>query len=227
MVGKSVESNTIWRSALGAVLALLVPVEASAHPHIWISQRLEPVAEGGRYTGLDIEWRFDPESSENEIAAIDRNSDGVLSVEENNQLIADTLVALEKAGFMSWLNTGGTDFRPTKAASFKAVIENPASFTPPDWDRHAGDKDTPAREPKEPKPPPHAPRNLVYKIRIALPQPVKAFTITTFDPEDFIRVEVDKAKMPAGCTAAKHATYKSEFIPGHPVFADTVRCALP
>ena len=73
----------------------------------------------------------------------------------------------------------------------------------------------------------HSPRNLVYTMRFALPEPVKAFTITTYDPEDFMRVEVDKTKVPAGCKLAKHPTYKSEFVPGHPVFADAVSCKLP
>ncbi|MBV8391855.1 MAG: hypothetical protein JOY81_01605, partial [Alphaproteobacteria bacterium] len=47
------------------------------------------------------------------------------------------------------------------------------------------------------------------------------------DREDFIRVEVDKAKVPAGCTLSKHPTYKAEFVPGHPVFADRVSCRIP
>lgn len=211
---------------LGGV-ALLAPVIASAHPHIWISQQVRVVTEGGRYTAVEIEWRFDPESSENEISAIDEDQDGTISDEENKLLVADTLVALEKAGFMTWLNTGGKDFRPTKAAAFIARIEDPATFTPPDWDRDAGDKNAGVAAVKKPAAPPHAPRNLVYTMRLPLPQPVKAFTITTFDPEDFIRVEVDRKKVAAGCKAAKHPTYHSEFIPGHKVFADTVACKLP
>ena len=41
------------------------------------------------------------------------------------------------------------------------------------------------------------------------------------------RVEVDKATLPAGCALDKHPTYKAEFVPGHPVFADRVTCRLP
>jgi hypothetical protein len=62
---------------------------------------------------------------------------------------------------------------------------------------------------------------------VALPQPAKTLTITTNDPEEFIRVEVDKTKLPAGCERGKHPSYKSEFIPGHPVAADMVSCKLP
>ena len=139
--------------------------------------------------------------------------------------------ASQKVGFLTWLNTGGKDFHPTKAPAFAARIDDPATFTPPEWDRRAGDGDAdageqaPATLPSEPDR--QRPRNLVYTMRFELPQPVKTFSITTYDPEDYMRVEVDKASLPAGCTLDKHPTYKSEFVPGHPVFADRVTCRLP
>ncbi len=211
---------------LGAA-ALLIPAVASAHPHIWMLQRVKPVVSDGKYTHVELEWRFDPASSENEIAVIDEDKDGTFSAAEVKRLADDTLQALEKTGFMTWLNTGGKDFQPKKEELFNARIESPATFTPPDWDRTAGDKETATSKPEHPKAQPQKPRNLVYTIRLALPQAVKAFTITTFDPEDFIRVDVDKNKLPPECKLGKHPTYKSEFVPGHPVFADTVSCNLP
>ena len=51
--------------------------------------------------------------------------------------------------------------------------------------------------------------------------------ITTYEPDDEMRIEVDGASLPGGCTLDKHPTYKSEFIPGQPVFADRVTCRLP
>jgi ABC-type uncharacterized transport system substrate-binding protein len=194
---------------------------------LYLLQRVKPIVSDGKYTQLELEWRFDPRSSENEIAVIDEDQDGQFSATEVRRLANDTLQALEKAGFMTWLNTGGKDFQPDKAEFFNARIEDPASFTPPEWDRNAGDKETTTFKPERPKASPVKPRNLVYTIRVALPQPTKVLSITTFDPEDFIRVEVDKANVPVGCTLAKHSTYKSEFVPGHPVYADMVSCKLP
>ena len=186
----------------------------------------------GKYTHVEIEWKFDPESSEDEIPAIDEDKDGKISAEEIKLLVHDTMPELQKFGFMTWLNTGGKDFHPTRLPTFTARIDDPATFTPADWDRSAGrprgmpmpankQAQLPARAEK------HSPRNLVYTMRFALPQPTKAFSITTYDPEDFIRFEVDKAKLPAGCKFDKHPTYKSEFVPGQPVFADRVSCKLP
>jgi ABC-type uncharacterized transport system substrate-binding protein len=208
-----------------AVTTLLGPAVASAHPHIWIAQQVRVVTQDGTYTHVEVDWRFDPQTSENEIPAIDEDKDGKFSDEEIRLLVGDTMTSLQKAGFMTWLNTGEKDYRPPAAPTFAARIEDPARFTPPDWDRTLGDKDAPAQ--KHAAVAAHRPRNLVYTMRFALPQPVKAFSITTYDPEDFIRFEVDKAKVPAGCTLAKHPTYKSEFVPGHPVFADKVSCNRP
>lgn len=212
--------------------ALAVPAVASAHPHIWLSQTVTPIVSDGKYTAVQIEWRFDPESSEDEIPPIDENGDGVISEQENQLLIKDTLPNLQKDGYLTWLNTGGADFHPSAASSFIASIQNPATFTPPEWDRAAGDggmkmpdnkHDEAHLEPKGKG----QPRNLVYTMRFALPQPTKTFSITTYDREDFIRVEVDKTKTAKGCTLAKHPTYHSEFVPGHKVFADRVTCRIP
>jgi ABC-type uncharacterized transport system substrate-binding protein len=215
---------------LMALAGLLAPAMAAAHPHIWISQSVRVVAKDGKYTHVEIDWKFDPESSEDEIPAIDEDKDGKISPKEIELLARDTMASLEKFGFQTWLNTGGKDFRPERASFFTARIESPATFTPPDWDRSAGDGEKmPANKRQEQPAAPHAgpPRNLVYTFRFALPQPTKVFTITTYDPEDFMRFEVDKATLPAGCRFAKHPTYKSEFVPGHPVFADMVSCKLP
>jgi hypothetical protein len=64
-------------------------------------------------------------------------------------------------------------------------------------------------------------------MRFELPKPVKSFSITTYDPEDYMRVVVDKASLSKSCALDKHPTRKSEFIPGHPVYADRVTCHLP
>jgi ABC-type uncharacterized transport system substrate-binding protein len=213
-----------------AVVSLLLPAAASAHPHMWISQTVRTVTKDGHYTHIEIEWRFDPEASEEEIPAIDEDKDGKISSRELELLAQDTMPSLEKFGFQTWLNTGGKDFQPEKANVFTAHIEQPATFTPPDWDRTAGDGEKMPDNKRQELPADRRagpPRNLVYTFRFALPQPTKAFTITTYDPEDTIRFEVDRTKLPAGCEFAKHPTYKSEFVPGHPVYADMVSCKLP
>ena len=123
--------------------------------------------------------------------------------------------------------------RPAKPPVFTARIDDPARFTLPDWDRSAGDKSGHADAGEQARQPAHraaptGPRNLVYVMRFELPQPAKTFSITTFDPDDFIRIEVNKDQIPAGLfPLAKSTAYKAEFVRGYPVFADTVTCQLP
>ena len=211
---------------------LLVPNLAVAHPHIWIQQVVRAVAKDGKYTHVEIEWRFDPFASEIEIPLIDENKDGKFSSTEIKALEGDMMPELKNQGFLTWLNVGGKDVRPARLPAFSARIDDPASFTLPDWDRSAGDKagmpmpeNKRASQPAGPRP--TGPRNLVYVMRFELPQPSKTLQVTTYDPDDFIRIEVNKNQIPAGCTLAKHSSLKSEFIRGYPVIADTVTCQLP
>jgi len=213
-----------------AVAAALTPALASANPHIIISQTVRGIESGGAYTHVEIEWKFDPHASEDEIPAIDEDKDGKFSAEEVKLLVRDTMPGFQKVGFLTWLNTGGADFNPPKNPDFTARIDDPATFTPPECDRTTGDgmqmpENKRATVPAEHDA--HGPRNLVYTMRFALPKPVKTFSITTYDPEDYMRVVVDKASLSKGCTLDKHPTRKSEFVPGHPVHADRVTCRLP
>jgi hypothetical protein len=213
-----------------ALAAALAPAVARAHPHVIISQTVRAIEERGAYTQVEVEWRFDPYASEDEIPAIDEDKDGKISAEELALLVRDTLPSLQQFGFQTWLNTGDNDVQPRATSVFTAAIENPATFNPPDWDRTVGDGEKmPENKRQElpPDPPAGPARNLVYTFRFTLPQPSKSFTITTYDADDMIRFEVDKASLPAQCAPDKHPTYKSEFVPGQPVFADRVSCRLP
>jgi hypothetical protein len=216
-----------------ALLGLVAPLPVLAHPHMWISQVVRVVAKDGQFTHVELEWRFDPYASELEIPLIDEDKNGSFSRKEIELLGKDMMPEMKKFGYMTWLNLGGADVRPPKAPVFNARIDDPASFTLPDWDRSAGDgaggtRPMPPNKTVQPADPKAGkPRNLVYIMRFELPKPAKAFTVTSFDQDDFIRIEVDKNALPAGCKLAKHATYKAEYIRGYPVFADTVSCQLP
>jgi hypothetical protein len=219
---------TALLAALGVALA---PALAAAHPHLWVQQVVRAIAKDGKYTHVEIEWKFDPFSSEVEIPLIDEDKNGKFSPAEIKALEKDMMPELKNVGFMTWLNVGGKDVRPAKMPAFSAHIDDPATFTLPDWDRSAGDGGQPMPQNKQAGQPPgprnKGARNLVYVMRFELPQPTKFFSVTTFDPDDFLRVEVDKDKVPAGCTLAKSPTYKAEFVRGYPIQADVVTCQLP
>lgn len=223
------------KTVLGLLLAIsgtLISSAAFAHPHIWIQEVVRVLAKDGRYTHVEIEWRFDPFSSEIEIPLIDENQDGKFSVKETKTLADEMMPELKNYGYLTWLNTGGKDFRPTQRPAFSARIDDPASFIPPEWDRTAGDnagmpmpQNKRAGQPDAPRK--QGPRNLVYIFRFALPEPAKSVSIVSYDPEDFMRLELDKTSVPAGCTLSRNPTHKTEFVRGYPVFADIVTCQHP
>jgi hypothetical protein len=223
------------RMACGLLLAiagLLISAAAQAHPHIWIQQMVRVVAKDGKYTHVEIEWRFDPFSSEIEIPLIDENKDGKFSAKEVKTLADEMMPELKNYGYLTWLNTGAKDFRPTQRPAFSARVDDPASFVLPDWDRSAGDKSGMAMPPNKRTTQPdgprkQGPRNLVYIMRFALPEPSKSFSIVSYDPEDFMRLEIDKASVPAGCALSKNPAHKAEFVRGYPVLADIVTCQIP
>lgn len=215
-----------------AIAGTLVSSAAFAHPHIWIQEVVRVVAKDGKYTHVEIEWRFDPFSSEIEIPLIDENQDGKFSAKETKTLADEMMPELKNYGYLTWLNTGGKDFRPAQRPTFSARIDDPASFIPPEWDRTAGDnagmpmpQNKRAGQPDAPRK--QGPRNLVYIFRFALPEPSKSVSIVSYDPEDFMRLEVDKTSIPAGCTLSRNPAHKTEFVRGYPVFADVVTCQLP
>ncbi len=217
---------------LVTIAGILVSSVASAHPHIWIQEVVRVVAKDGKYTHVEIEWRFDPFSSEIEIPLIDENQDGKFSPKETKTLADEMMPELKNYGYLTWLNTGGKDFRPTQRPAFSARIDDPASFIPPEWDRTAGDnagmpmpQNKRAGQPDAPRK--NGPRNLVYIMRFALPEPSKSVSIVTYDPDDFMRLEVDKTSIPAGCTLSRNPAHKTEFVRGYPVFADIVTCQHP
>ena len=214
-----------------ALLGLAMP--AWAHPHIWIQNVVRVVTKNGHFTHVEIEWRFDPYASEIEIPLIDEDKNGKFSKKEVNLLGSEMMPEMKKYGFMTWLNLGDKDIRPPKMPTFDARIDDPATFTLPDWDRNAGDTSggtqpmPPNKTVQAPVPQQRGHRNLVYVMRFELPKPVKSFTITTFDPDDFVRLELNKEAVPVECKHAKSATYKAEYIRGYPVWAETVSCQLP
>jgi hypothetical protein len=229
------------RTAILALAALACGSPAAfAHPHMLISQAVRFIAKDGVFTHVELEWAFDPMSSDLEILAIDEDKDGKISAREEKELSKVVIPELKRFGYLAWFNTGSKDERPNAPPAFKARIANPASFVPGGW--------APVPDAAGNLPPmagaimgkgidPKAPgmRNLIYMLRYALPRPSKSVSVAAIDEEDYIRIEVAPATAfavegdggKAQCKADKHPTVKAEYFRGHPFFADRVTCTLP
>ncbi|QQS12501.1 MAG: DUF1007 family protein [Rhodospirillales bacterium] len=250
-------------AAAALAAAALLSGAALAHPHIVVSQVVRFVVTDGVFTHVEVEWRFDPFASELEIAAADANKDGKLSEKEVRDLAAVALPELKTLGYLLWLNAGAKDYQPKGASPvFGARIAAPAVFMPEDWAPQAdppggampakpgqgAPQAAPGKPPVSTDMPPlkgattlkdkqrqRTPRNLVYTLRFALEKPAKTVSVAAIDPEDYVRIELPKAKAweivgadpGATCAVDKHPTAKSEYWPGNPFFADRLTCRLP
>jgi len=123
---------------------------------------------------------------------------------------------------MSWINTAGKDFRPAAPPQFSARIDDPASFVPPKWKIRAGDNAGM----------PDAAQQAAGTVGAAQDGPAqpglchafcarahKSWSITTYDPDDFIRIESQGAVRPAATSPAPEA--QGRVIRGYPVFAES------
>ena len=79
---------------------------AQAHPHLMIAQSVQFIVTDGQFTHVEIEWAFDPFSSDLEIAAIDDDKDGKLSAREERELANIALPELKRFDYLTWFNTG-------------------------------------------------------------------------------------------------------------------------
>ena len=231
--------KTVLARLLGILCAALLATPALAHPHLLISQTVRFIAKDGQFTHVEVEWSFDPFSSDLEIAVADEDKDGKLSPREVSELAKIALPELKRFGYLTWINTGGKDERPATAPTFSARIADPASFVPGAW---APVADSPSAAPAPAAPPAKtgrkgepAMRNLVYVLRYQLARPSKTVSLSAIDPDDYIRIEASESRPflvegdggQATCRKDKHPEIKSEFVRANPFFADRVTCTLP
>ena len=102
---------------LGGLVVALAVKTALANPDVWVKTTSVYHIEDGAVTGLTVEWRFDPYSSNQTISIFDADGDGVFSAEEADQLRVLT-------------------FKPLRAKAFHlhVVVDNePRAFTVGDF----------------------------------------------------------------------------------------------
>lgn len=94
------------RRRLLPLLALLLPLPAAAHPHVWIDATLAFRFEGKTLVALDIAWRFDELYSELVAQDFDSDGDGTLSQQELDALVGVSAANLADYSFFTHLRIG-------------------------------------------------------------------------------------------------------------------------
>jgi ABC-type uncharacterized transport system substrate-binding protein len=104
-------SDVMNRLALTCPLlcALLAPLPAAAHPHVWIDAKAEVLFEGAQISGVRHVWTFDEAFSTYVVQGLDINKDGQYSREELAQLAKENVDSLEEFAFFTFAKIAGRE----------------------------------------------------------------------------------------------------------------------
>jgi ABC-type uncharacterized transport system substrate-binding protein len=166
---------------VAAALACLHPVDANAHPHVFVDVREEVLFDtAGRITAVRNIWQFDEAFSQFAVVDSDADGDGTLTREELQPLAKINVESLQEFAFFTYLEAGDVN----------------AVFTPPsDYGlEFDGGRLT-----------------LTYTLPTTEPVAVGARAyLEVFDPAYFVAFEflrenpADLVGGPAGCRAVHH-----------------------
>lgn len=104
-----------------AVLALLAPGLAQAHPHMLIDSHVILQFEDGRITALQMGWKFDPVSSSTLVQDYDADKNGGLSAKEIATLEKEAFQDTAQYSYFTYAQVDGKAVAWPKAESFKVL----------------------------------------------------------------------------------------------------------
>jgi ABC-type uncharacterized transport system substrate-binding protein len=139
-------------AALAALCATLLPVTASAHPHVFIDSRVTFLFEGKKIMGFRENWLFDDVFSDQLLQDYDTNGDGRFSPAESDKIGRDTLPNLSQFHYFTYIWVGGKalakimpkDFHASakdKLVSFDFMVDLPQPAEPRDIALEVNDRE--------------------------------------------------------------------------------------
>ncbi|HWA45735.1 MAG TPA: DUF1007 family protein [Hypericibacter adhaerens] len=111
-------SALIFLFAFG--LAGGLPSVASAHPHVFIDNRVTFLFKEGKIVGFRENWQFDEIFSEDLLGDFDKDGDGRFSKAESEAVAGVTLPALEEYHYFTYVWVDGKDLGKIKPTDFHA-----------------------------------------------------------------------------------------------------------
>lgn len=163
--------------ALVAMMELVAPRPAQAHPHVWVTAEATVVYTDGRITGIKHRWTFDEMYSTMAIEGLDTNKDGIYSREELAELAKVNIEGLQEFGYFTFAKLGETDLKLAAPKDYWLEVDKQGALS------------------------------LYFTVDFAEPLPAGAqgFSFRIADPSFFIAFELAKdepiklAGAPAGC----------------------------
>lgn len=107
------------------LLAILVLAgrPAEAHPHVFVTNQVTVLFDGGRITGLRLDWLFDDFFSSTLLEDFDADGDGSFDAAEAAALHDNAFVSLRDYGWFTHLYLDGEARPSPEPSGFQAVAE--------------------------------------------------------------------------------------------------------
>jgi len=104
---------------------LLMPVlEAMAHPHVFIVQRLHVVFDENGLAGIKIRWKFDDMFASMIAEDHDRNKNGQLEPSEVKTIKEEAFSYISKSNYFTFVKIDNKPFKIKFIADFNAVLKD-------------------------------------------------------------------------------------------------------
>ncbi|MBM3584175.1 MAG: DUF1007 family protein [Alphaproteobacteria bacterium] len=109
---------------LGLAAAVGLNGSAAAHPHVWVTNGLVLVVEGGAVTRLRHAWTFDEFFSESIIGQYDADGSDTLTGDEITAVHDGAFVSVADFGYFTRVRIGAADVAFGPVEAFTASVEN-------------------------------------------------------------------------------------------------------
>lgn len=97
--------------SLAAILAVGVPHQALAHPHVWVTVETTVNYERGAVTGFTQKWTFDEMYAAMATQGLDTNNDGIFDRKELAELAQVNIDGLKEFDFFTFPKLGTTPLK--------------------------------------------------------------------------------------------------------------------
>lgn len=107
------------------IVIIFISQTISAHPHIFINYNIDIQQDNFAI----ISWTFDPLTSQRNIYNFDDDYDGILNIEETENLYRDGFQNISEYGYFIRLSVGDRKYQVSSISNFKAIINDDKTLT--------------------------------------------------------------------------------------------------
>jgi len=121
----NVQSKKVLYVVSALLIALLaIPMQAPAHPHLFISTQTEFILNNGKVQGAYETWTFDRFFSADIIQGYDLNGDGLFSKAETQDVYDNAFINTKNYAYFTFIRQGDKRQSPARVSDFSVWQKN-------------------------------------------------------------------------------------------------------